>query len=72
MFHDCFEKGTFNMIFFSQTFCQMMKIRQKKNWSRGCTLAWQCKSEIEASPECTTLPFIGGPTKMVRDENNIT
>ncbi len=30
MFHDFFEKGTFAIICFSQTFCQLMKIRQKK------------------------------------------
>jgi hypothetical protein len=31
MFHDFFEKGTFDRILFSQTFCQMMKIHPKKN-----------------------------------------
>lgn len=50
MFHDFFEKGTFDITFFSQTFCQMMKIHPKKHWGKVCNLAWQCKSEVEAKP----------------------
>jgi len=72
MFHDFFEKGTFDIIFFPQNFCQMMKIRQKKHWGQGCNLTWQCKSKKEASPACTTVPSIRGSKKMVRDENSIT
>jgi hypothetical protein len=30
MFHDFFEKVTFDIIFFPQTFCHMTKIRPKK------------------------------------------
>jgi hypothetical protein len=72
MFHDFFEKGTFDIIFFPQIFCQMMKIRQKKHWGKGCNFAWQCKSKKKACPACTTLPFTGGSKKMETDENIIT